>query len=97
MNKSELIRQTAKRTRVTKEKAGEIIETALSIAAEALEAGEAVSLHGFGSLTPHERKPGRVRDFKTGELHPGQARTILSFTASNELRQRVNKSQEDHE
>lgn len=94
MNKTELIRQTAKRARVTKEKAGEILEAALSIAAEALEAGEAVSIQGFGSLEPRSRKPGMVRDFKTGELIPGKARTVISFTASKELRERANEAKE---
>lgn len=97
MNKTELIRQTAKRARVTKEKAGEILEAALSISVEALEAGEAVSLQGFGSLELRDRKPGKVRDFKTGELVPGKPRTVLSFTASKELRNRVNKAKEKRE
>lgn len=92
MNKTELIRQTAKRARVTKEKAGEILETALAIAAEALEAGEAVSLQGFGTMELRDRKPGMVRDFKTGELVPGKPRTVLSFTASKDLRNRINEA-----
>ena len=97
MNKTELIRQTAKRARVTKEKAGEILETALAIAVEALEAGEAVSLQGFGTMELRDRKPGMVRDFKTGELVPGKPRTVIAFTGAKELRQRVNKAKEKRE
>ena len=97
MNKTELIRQTAKRTRVTQEKAGEILEAALSIAAEALEAGEDIRLKGFGSLELRHRKAGPARNFKTGELMPGKPRTVLSFTASRELRERVNEAKEKRE
>ena len=97
MNKTELIRKTAKRTRVTQEKAGEILETAISIALEALEAGESVSIQGFGSLEPRERKPGKVRNFKTGELYQGEPSTVITFTASKEIRQRLNKAREENE
>lgn len=95
INRAELIRQTAKRARVTKEKAGEVLDAALEVIRGSLEAGEDIRIPGFGSLEIRERQGGVARNFHTGETMPGKKRKLIAFVASADLKRKINSQEED--
>lgn len=56
----------------------------------ALESGETVKLSSFGTFTTRKKKERIGRNPKTGVEVPISPRTVLSFNASNLLKQQVN-------
>lgn len=56
----------------------------------ALENGEAVKLSSFGTFSTRQKKQRIGRNPKTGVEVPISPRTVLSFNASNLLKQKVN-------
>lgn len=93
MNKTELIRLTAKKAHVTKEKAAEVLEAAMEIVADGLEAGEDLKLKGFGTLELRQRKQRGGINFHTGEKLIVAARRLVAFVPSRELKARINKQE----
>jgi len=81
MTKSELIKITAKKANVTQQQAGEIISTALEVAADALASGDSISIQRFGVLEVRERKQRVTHNLQTGEQI-----TIRYFDASSAVR-----------
>lgn len=57
-----------------------------------LEAGETVKLSSFGTFSTRNKKQRIGRNPKTGVEVPILPRTVLSFNASNLLKQQVNDS-----
>lgn len=90
MTRTELIRATAKRAGVTQETAAAIIAAALDTAADALASGEPVKVQRFGILETRERKARTTHNFKTGEPMTIEARKVIAFTPSDELKDKVN-------
>lgn len=66
MNKTELCDTLAKRLQVTKAAANEFIDAFKDIVTESLSAGKAVSLTGFITLKPNDRKARTGRNPQTG-------------------------------
>lgn len=91
MTKTELIKATAKRAGVTQEMAAAVITAALEATAEALASGEPVKVNGFGTLAPRERKARVARNLKTGEQVAVEARQVVAFSASKELKRMINE------
>lgn len=58
----------------------------------ALENGETVKLSSFGTFSTRQKKQRVGRNPKTGVEVPISPRTVLSFNASNLLKQKVNDS-----
>lgn len=94
MNKSDLIKATAKRAEVTQAEAEAIITAALDIVTEAIMAGDPVKLQRFGSLEVRQRKAGTTHNFTTGEPMPRSAYKTVAFVAAADLKRSLNATEE---
>jgi DNA-binding protein HU-beta len=89
MTKSELIGQVASRTGFTRKDSSAAVEAVLGLIAEALAAGEKVSLVGFGVFTVRDRA-GRIgRNPRTAKPMTITARRIPVFKAGKALKEQV--------
>ncbi|MCG6871696.1 MAG: integration host factor subunit alpha [Gammaproteobacteria bacterium] len=80
---------------LNKREAKEFVELFFEHVREALETGQAVKLSGFGNfgLRLKNSRPGR--NPKTGEEIPISARRVVTFRASQKLKQRVETNTDD--
>lgn len=90
MTKADMVELVYERIGVSKREAARIVETMFDILKETLESGENVKISGFGSFNIQNKKPRRGRNPQTGEEITISARRVLSFKASNVLREQLN-------
>jgi integration host factor subunit alpha len=90
MTKADMVELVYDRIGVSKREAAKIVETVFDIIKETLEEGENVKISGFGSFNIQHKKPRRGRNPQTGEEITISARRVLSFKASNVLREQLN-------
>jgi len=76
---------------LSRTESAQILETLLDEISEALAQGETVKLSSFGSFVVRAKKLRIGRNPKTGEEVPITPRRVLSFRASNVLKQKINK------
>lgn len=76
---------------LSRSESAQLIETVLGEISDALVGGEDVKLSSFGSFIVRQ-KNGRIgRNPKTGEEVPIDPRRVLTFRASNVLKEKINK------
>ncbi len=90
MTKADMVELVYDRIGVSKREAARIVETIFDLIKETLERGENVKISGFGSFNIQHKKPRRGRNPQTGEEITISARRVLSFKASNVLREHLN-------
>ena len=90
MTKADIIDAICEENGFSKKESVRITETMLDIIKETLELGENVKLSGFGSFNIQHKRARRGRNPQTGEPMTISARRILSFKASNVLREQLN-------
>ena len=90
MNKSELIDSIADKSGLNKTQAGEALNAVMESVGEALEAGDSISLVGFGTFSVKDRKARTGRNPKTGEELSIPASKVPSFKAGKNLKERLN-------
>lgn len=93
MNRTELIRATAKRARVTQAEADAIITAALDVATETITAGEPIKIQRFGALEVRQRKGGTTHNFKTGEPMERPPYKTIAFIPAADLKEAVNATE----
>ncbi len=93
MTKADLIDAVYEEFDFSKKESAEIVETMLDIIKENLENGDNVKLSGFGSFNIRDKRARRGRNPQTGEDMTISQRRVLTFRASNILRDELNKSQ----
>lgn len=86
MNKSELISAVAEKSSLTKSEAGRAVDATIEVIGEALKAGDAVTLLGFGTFAVKERKERSGRNPQTGETIQIKASSVPSFKAGKGLK-----------
>lgn len=69
----------------------DLVDAVIDEVVNSLEAGETVKLSSFGTFKLRHKKQRVGRNPKTGVEVPISPRTVLSFNASNILKQRVNQ------
>jgi len=69
----------------------QLVDAVFEEVCKALEAGESVKLSSFGTFNLRKKKQRIGRNPKTGVEVPITPRTVLSFNASNILKQKVNE------
>lgn len=74
---------------LNKREAKEFVELFFEKIREALETGESVKLSGFGNFGVREKNSRPGRNPKTGEEIPISARRVVTFKASQKLKDRV--------
>jgi DNA-binding protein HU-beta len=89
VNKADLIDQVADRTGQTKVAVAAAIEAAMEVVVDAVAHSESVTLSGFGTFEPRERKERTGRNPRTGEAVPIPARTVPSFRPGNAFKEAV--------
>lgn len=71
----------------------DLVDAVIEEVSGALEKGETVKLSSFGTFKLRHKKERIGRNPKTGVEVPISPRTVLSFNASNILKNKVNKSE----
>lgn len=95
MNKTELTSKLAKQTGLTKQQASDVVNALFAtdpgkgIIAAALDAGDAVTIPGFGTFSTTKRKAREGRNPQTGKMIQIEARTVPSFRAGKGLKERT--------
>lgn len=91
MNKAELASDVAKKAKISKAQAGEIINATFDSIKGSLKKGQKVSLIGFGSFLVRNRKARKGRNPKTGQEITIKARKVPAFSAGAELKKSLQK------
>jgi len=95
VNKTELSAKLAKKTGLTKTQASDVVNVLFDtdpgkgIIAVALDAGDSVTIPGFGTFTTARRKAREGRNPQTGASIQIAARTVPVFRAGKGLKERV--------
>ena len=95
MNKTEMAMKLAKKTGLSQGKAAEILETLFSaqprkgVIATALDAGEKVTIPGFGTFATKQRGMRMGRNPATGATITIPAKKYVHFKPGKTLRERV--------
>lgn len=89
MNKGELVDQVAKKAGVTKKAAEQIVTAIVDTVMETVADGEKVTLVGFGTFEPRERKAREGRNPKTGDKMEIPATTVPAFSAGKLFKEKV--------
>ena len=90
MNKSELIKKVSDDTFVTQTEIRNVVDAVLDTIIESLGNGEKVTLTGFGAFNLVERAARKARNPQTNEEIDVPAKTVVSFTSSGKLKDKVN-------
>ena len=89
MNKGELVDRIAQRATVTKKQADAVLSAAIETIMEAVSEGDKVTLVGFGSFEPRDRKQREGRNPKTGEKMSIPATTVPAFSPGKLFKEKV--------
>jgi DNA-binding protein HU-beta len=89
MNKGELVDAVAEKANVTKKQADAVLTAAIESIMDAVSEGKKVTLVGFGSFEPRERKAREGRNPKTGEAMEIPATTVPAFSAGKLFKEKV--------
>ena len=89
MNKGELIEAVAEKVDLSKKDAEVIVTTTIEAIMEAVAGGDKVSLVGFGSFEPRDRKAREGRNPQTGQTMKIPATTVPAFSPGKGFKQRV--------
>jgi len=94
LTKDHLISSVAEANGYPRNKSAELIETLLELIKSKLVSGEDVLISGFGKFCVKEKRERRGRNPATGEEMMLEARRVVTFKCSGQLRDKVNQ-QED--
>jgi len=89
MNKGELIDKVAEKATVTKKQADAVITAAMETIMEAVANDDKVTLVGFGSFEPRDRKAREGRNPKTGDKMEIPATKVPAFSAGKQFKEMV--------
>jgi DNA-binding protein HU-beta len=89
MNKGELVDKVAEKASVTKKEADAVITATIESIMEAVADGQKVTLVGFGSFEPRERKEREGRNPKTGDTMVIPATKVPAFSAGKLFKEKV--------
>ncbi|MGB3694522.1 MAG: HU family DNA-binding protein [Spirulinaceae cyanobacterium] len=89
MNKGDLVDKVAQKASVTKKQADAVLTAALETIMEAVSNDDKVTLVGFGSFEPRDRKAREGRNPKTGDKMEIPATTVPAFSAGKLFKEKV--------
>jgi len=92
MYKTDLIRNVAKETRLSRRIVDDVVRASLDAISQALRDGQTVVLPGFGTFYTKERKASTVRHIRTGEVIEIPALRQADFRVGDLLRRAVRKA-----
>jgi DNA-binding protein HU-beta len=91
MNKGHLVDKIAASAHITKTQAATAIDAAVDGITAALKKGERVTLVGFGTFSPSQRRARNGRNPQTGAQIKIAARKVAKFTPGVDLKKAVNR------
>ncbi len=91
MTKADIVERIFESAHATKKEASEVVELVFEVIKAHLECGEKVKLSGFGNFVVHDKRARRGRNPQTGEEIVISARRVLSFKASQVLKEYINR------
>ena len=91
--KEHLISAVAEENGYPKNQAVELVETLIELIKSKLASGEDVLVSGFGKFCVKKKRERRGRNPATGEDMMLEARRVVTFKCSGQLRDKINKSQ----
>lgn len=89
MNKGELVDAVAGKASVTKKQADAVITATIDAIVQAVSKGDKVTLVGFGSFEPRQRKAREGRNPKTGNKMDIPATKVPAFSAGKLFKEKV--------
>ena len=92
LTKAELAELLFAQVGLSKREAKEMVEAFFEEIRIGLESGGVVKLSGFGNFSVRDKASRPGRNPKTGEVVPISARRVVSFHASQKLKEQVEKS-----
>jgi integration host factor subunit alpha len=93
LTKDDIVRALAKENGYQINQSVELIETLLDLIKSNLASGEDVLVSGFGKFCVKKKRERRGRNPATGEDMMLEARRVVTFKCSGQLRDKINKSQ----
>ena len=100
VTKADLANTLFEQLGLNKREAKEFVELFFEKIRESLESGESVKLSGFGGFSVRDKKSRPGRNPKTGEEVPVTPRRVVTYKASQKVKDRIvknNTSQSDSE
>jgi integration host factor subunit alpha len=89
MTKSDLVEMIYERVGLSKKETAKAVDNVLEIVKDRLGRGEKVKITGFGSFVVNRKRARRGRNPRTGDPLIIGSRCVLSFKASDILKQRL--------
>jgi integration host factor subunit alpha len=91
LTKDDIVKTLAKENGFLKKRSIEIVETMLEIIKSSLASGEDVLISGFGKFCVNEKRQRRGRNPATGEDMMLEARRVVTFKCSGQLKKKINE------
>lgn len=89
MNKDELVKEVAKKSKVSQKATADIIVATLETIEKAVAKGNKVTLVGFGTFEPRKRAARKGRNPQTGKELKIAAKTVPAFSAGKKFKEIV--------
>ena len=93
LTKAELADALFEQIGLTKRESKQAVDAFFALISERLAAGEEVKLTGFGNFSTSMQAPRPGRNLHTGETVPIAARRVVTFHASQRLKEAVQQAQ----
>ncbi|MEI8389111.1 MAG: HU family DNA-binding protein [bacterium] len=90
MNKEELVKEIAKKTKLSQKEVTEIVSTTVDIITKTVSKGKKVTLVGFGTFEARKRAARTGRNPQTGAALQISAKTVPAFSAGKKFKEIVN-------
>jgi len=95
MTKADLVDKIFEKIGLSKKEAQEIIEILFDTMKQTFVEGESVKISGFGTFNVRNKVARRGRNPKTGQELEISPRKVITFRASNQLKDVLEKEKED--
>ena len=92
VTKADLANTLVEQLGLNKREAKEFVELFFEKIRESLESGESVKLSGFGGFSVRDKKSRPGRNPKTGEEVPVTPRRVVTYKASQKVKDRIAKN-----
>ena len=89
MNKEELVKEVAKKAKVSQKAAADVLSATIDTVQKTVAKGKKVTLVGFGTFEARKRKARTGRNPQTGAAIKIAAKTVPAFSAGKKFKERV--------
>ena len=89
MNKEELVKEIAKKSKVSQKLAGDVLAAILETVEKTVSKGKKITLVGFGSFEARKRAARTGRNPQTGATIKISAKTVPAFSAGKKFKELV--------